>query len=145
MLRLVIAAAIAASAATTVLAQSDVIAQRKDLMKSAGGATRDPGAMLKGEAAFDLAKVQAALTRYQDVAGKFTALFPENSKTGGETSAAPKVWEDMNGFKAALDKWAAESKAAAAAIKDEASFKANFPNVLKNCGSCHETYRVKKS
>lgn len=145
MLRLVLAAAIAASAATAVLAQSDVIAQRKDMMKAVGGATRDPGAMLKGEAAFDLAKVQASLTRYQDVAGKFAALFPDNSKTGGETSAAPKVWEDMNGFKAALDKWAAESKAAAAAIKDEASFKANFPNVLKNCGSCHETYRVKKS
>jgi cytochrome c556 len=145
MLRLVIAAAIAASAATTVLAQSDVIAQRKDLMKSAGGATRDPGAMLKGEAAFDLAKVQATLATYQNVATKAPALFTDTSKTGGDTSASPKIWEDMNGFKAAFEKWNADSKAAAAAIKDEASFKANFPNVLKNCGTCHETYRVKKS
>ncbi len=145
MLRLMIAAAIAASAATTVLAQSDVIAQRKDMMKSVGGATRDPGAMLKGEAAFDLAKVQASLATYQNAAAKFGALFPDNSKTGGETTAAPKVWEDANGFKAALEKFGNEAKAAAAAIKDEASFKANFPNVLKNCGSCHETYRVKKS
>ncbi|MHB2168862.1 c-type cytochrome [Alsobacter sp. R-9] len=145
MLRIVLAAAFAATAATTVLAQSDVIAQRKDLMKSVGGATRDPGAMLKGEAPFDNAKVQAALAKYQEAAAKMPSLFPDNSKTGGETSAAPKVWEDMNGFKAAFEKFGAEAKAAAAAIKDEASFKANFPNVMKNCGSCHETYRVKKS
>ena len=145
MLRVMIAAAIAASAATTVLAQSDVIAQRKDLMKSVGGATRDPGAMLKGEAAFDLAKVQTSLATFQSAAAKMPALFPDTAKTGGDTSASPKVWEDMNGFKAAFEKFGNEAKAAAAAIKDEASFKATFPNLLKNCGSCHETYRVKKS
>lgn len=145
MLRVMIAAAIAASAATTVLAQADVISQRRDLMKSVGGATRDPGAMLKGEAAFDLAKVQTSLATFQSVAAKMPALYPDNSKTGGDTSAAPKIWEDANGFKAAFEKFSNEAKAAAAAIKDEASFKANFPNVLKNCGSCHETYRVKKS
>jgi cytochrome c556 len=145
MKRLFVAAAAATLAVTAVMAQGDVIAQRRDVMKGVGGATRDPGAMLKGEAPFDLAKVQKALTTYSEAAAKMPALYPDNSKTGGETTAAPKVWEDTNGFKAAFAKFDGEAKAAVAAIKDEASFKANFPNVLKNCGGCHETYRVKKS
>ena len=144
MKRFLIVAAIASVAATAVYAQGDVIAQRRDLMKAVGGATRDPGAMLKGEMPFDLAKVQRSLATYSDSASKLPGLYPDTSKTGGETTAAPKVWEDAAGFKAALAKFDSEAKAAAAAIKDEASFKAAFPNVLKNCGTCHETYRVKK-
>ena len=143
MKRFVVAGLALALGATAVWAQ-DVIAQRRDIMKSVGGATRDPGAMLKGEQAFDLAKVQRSLAVYQDAAQKMPGLYPANSKTGGETSAAPKIWEDPAGYKVAFDKFAADSAAAASAIKDEASFKANFPNVLKNCGSCHESYRVKK-
>lgn len=143
MKRFVLAGLAIALGATAVLAQ-DVIAQRRDVMKGVGGATRDPGAMLKGEQPFDLAKVQRTLAVYQDAAKKMPGLYPADSKTGGDTSAAPKIWEDSAGFKAAFDKFAADSAAAAAAIKDEASFKANFPNVLKDCGSCHESYRLKK-
>lgn len=143
MKRFVVAGLALALGAGAVFAQ-DVIAQRRDIMKGVGGATRDPGAMLKGEQAFDLDKVQKSLAVYQDAAKKMPGLYPADSKTGGETSAAPKIWEDPAGFKAAFDKFAADAAAAATAIKDEASFKANFPNVLKNCGSCHESYRVKK-
>ena len=143
MKRFVLAGLALALGVTAVLAQ-DVIAQRRDIMKGVGGATRDPGAMLKGEQPFDLVKVQNSLAVYQESAKKMIGLYPADSKTGGDTSAAPKIWEDPAGFKAAFDKFGADAAAAAAAIKDDASFKANFPNVLKNCGSCHETYRVKK-
>ena len=143
MKRVIVAGLAIALSAGAVFAQ-DVIAQRRDIMKGVGAATRDPGAMLKGEQPFDLDKVQKSLAAYQDSAKKMPGLYPADSKTGGETSAAPKIWEDPAGFKAAFDKFGADAAAAAAAIKDEASFKANFPNVLKNCGSCHESYRVKK-
>lgn len=145
MMKTVIAAAAVAIFATGVAAQSDVIKERQQLMKANGAATKDPGAMLKGEAAFDLAKVQKSLATYIDTSKKFGDLFPETSKTGGDTSASPKIWEDMAGFKAAIAKFGADATKASAEIKDEASFKANFPAVLKNCGSCHETYRIKKS
>ena len=144
MKRFLIVAAIASVAATAVYAQGDVIAQRRDLMKAVGGATRDPGAMLKGEMPFDLAKVQRSLATYSDSASKLPGLYPDTSKTGGDTTAGPKIWEDAAGFKALLAKFDSEAKAAAAAIKDEASFKAAFPNRLKNCGTCHEPYRIKK-
>jgi cytochrome c556 len=143
MKRIVIAGLALALGAGAVVAQ-DAISQRRDIMKGVGAATRDPGAMLKGEQPFDLAKVQKSLATYADTAKTMLSLYPAGTQTGGDTSASPKVWEDPAGFKAAFDKFAADSNAAATAIKDEASFKANFPNVLRNCGSCHEVYRLKK-
>ena len=138
-------AAVAALCATSVVAQQDPIATRKATMKQVGGATRDGAQMVKGEAAFDLAKAKNVFAVYQTAAAKMPELFPANSKTGGETTAAPKIWEDMAGFKSRFDKFAAEAKAAEASVKDLDSFKAAFGNVTKNCGGCHETYRVKKS
>ena len=143
--RIVLACAFVAVAATAGVAQSDVIKERQQVMKGVANATKEPGGMLKGEVAFNLAKVQAALATYSAAAKKMPTLFPENSKTGGDTTAAPAIWSDANGFKAAFAKFDADATKAAAEIKDEATFKANFPGVLKNCGGCHETYRVKKS
>ncbi|MBI4273822.1 MAG: cytochrome c [Rhizobiales bacterium] len=130
---------------SAVIAQSDPTAARKALMKENGAQAKAGAAMVKGEAPFDLAKAKLVFTTYADAAGKMPGLFPDNSKTGGETTAAPKIWEDMNGFKAAFAKFGSESKAAADSVKDLDSFKAAFGNVGKNCGGCHELYRIKKS
>jgi cytochrome c556 len=144
MLKKGLAALAAVVVLTAGVAAANVIEQRQKIMDGIGDATKPVGGMLKGSAKFDLAKVQEALKAYEDAARKMPELFPENSKTGNKTTAAPKIWEDMNGFKAAFDKFGSESAAALGTIKDEASFKANFPGVLKNCGSCHEQYRVKQ-
>ena len=51
----------------------------------------------------------------------------------------------MAGFTAAMDKFKTEAAAAAAANPaDLAAFQAEFGNLTKNCGACHETYRIKK-
>lgn len=131
--------------ATAVVAQSDPIAARKAIMKGNGAQARIGAAMVKGEAPFDLAKAKQIFVTYQEAATKMPDLFPANSKTGGETTAAPKIWEDAAGFKAAFAKFGADAKAAEASVKDLDSFKAAFGTVAKNCGGCHETYRVKKS
>ncbi len=126
------------------IAQTDPIAQRKQLMKSVGGATRDPGQMMQGRQAFDLAKVKASLEIYVDAAGKMSGLYPAGTETGGETTASPKIWQTKADFDARFAKFGADSKAALAAITDEASFKTEFPKVAQNCGSCHEVYRVER-
>ena len=128
---------------TAVSAQSDPIPERRNLMKAVGAATRDGAAFAKGEVPFDAAKAQAIFKVYVDASKKMPGLYPDSSKTGGETSAAPKVWQDQAGFKAAFVKFETDS-AAGAAVTDLAGFRAAFGNATRNCGSCHEVYRIKK-
>ncbi len=144
MLRYIAIAAALAVGATAVYAQNlDAIKARKDAMKAQSAAAKEPGGMMKGEVPFALPKVQAALTVYQD-AGKLKAHFPDNAKTGGETEALPAIWEKKADFDGRLDKLAADAKTAAGAIKDEASFKAEWGKVMGNCGGCHKEYRKAK-
>lgn len=145
MIRRFLVAGILLAGVTGVMAQSDPIAERQQLMKNVSQAARAPGAMLKGEAPFNLEQVQATLKVFAESAKKAPTLFPENSKTGHDTAALPKVWTDKADFEAKFASWEKEAVALQASIKDEASFKAGFPNVMKSCGGCHESYRAKKS
>lgn len=127
------------------VADSDPIVDRKELMKANGKATKDVGGMLKGDVKFDLATVQAALKVYVETATKAPALFPETSKTGHDTEALPAIWTNKSDFEAKFVQFGKDATAAMTSITDEASFKGNIGPVLKNCGACHETYRLKKS
>lgn len=144
MIRAVIVAATLAIGVTAVVAQSDPIKARQTAMKAVGDAMKAPGAMMKGEAPFNLAAVQASFKVMNDSAKAAAGLFPDTSKTGGDTAADPKIWTDPAGFKTAMANFEAASAAAMANVKDEASFKVEFPKVGKTCGECHNTYRVKK-
>lgn len=124
-------------------AQNDPIAERRNTMKTVGAATREGAAIAKGDVPFDAAKAQAVLKVYVDAARKMPGLYPDNTRTGGETTASPKIWEDQAGFKAALVKFETDAGAGASAATLD-GFKAAFGNATKNCGTCHETYRIKK-
>ena len=141
--RLWLTGVILAAGVGAVLADGDAIAKRRALMKANGDATKIVVAMLKG-APFDLGAVQAALKNYGEAAEKVPTLFPDDSKSG-DTDALPAVWDDKADFDARFAKLADDVKAASAAIVDAASFKAQMPALLKNCGGCHELYRAKKS
>ena len=139
-----LAAAAVVIGITAVAAQSDPIAARREIMKGVGAQTKAGAAMAKGEAPFDQGKAVQIFTTYEDAAAKMPNLFPPNSKTGGETTAAAKVWEDKAGFDKGFAKFGDDAKKAKSTVKDLDSFKANFGGVTKNCGGCHESYRVKK-
>jgi cytochrome c556 len=144
MIRVIAFSAVLAIGATAVAAQNNPIAQRKETMKGVGTATTAGNRMVKGEALFDLAKAKEILQTYAGAADKMHAYFPENSKTGGETTAAPKIWESQAEFRKRFDDWAADIKKASAQTKDLDSFKEAFGTVTKACGGCHETFRIKK-
>jgi cytochrome c556 len=134
-----------AVAVTGVAVGQDVIAQRKELMKQVGGATKTSTEMIKGEKPYDAKAAETAATTIAQNWPQFVKLFPENAKTGGETTAAPKIWEDTKDFEA---KGAVMAKAAQEAAKSAANgaeaFKTSFGEVTKNCKGCHEAYRIPK-
>ncbi|MBB4017843.1 MULTISPECIES: cytochrome c [Chelatococcus] len=138
------AVAVAMIGATAALAQENVIGQRQQLMKDAGAATRTGAAIAKGEAPFELEKARQVLTTYVTVAEKAVTLFPAGSDVG-ETTAAPAVWQDNAGFKAAFAKFEADAQQGLSSTSDLDSFKVAFGTVTKNCGGCHETFRIKKN
>lgn len=115
----------------------DAISQRREVMKNIATAGSAPFKMTKGEEPFDLAKVQAAIKTYRGEAAKLKDLFPENSKTG-DTDASPKIWSARAEFNAAIDTFISTAKAAADAIKDETTFKVEYPKVMRSCGGCHK-------
>lgn len=142
MRRLVLAASLVAIGLGAAYAQSNAISERKDVFKSFGASLRPVGPMMRGEAPFELAKVQDALKTIAEGAPKVAKLFPADSATG-DTKALPVIWTDNAKFLGMFTKLEADAKAAQAAIKDEASFKAEMPKVLGNCGTCHDAYRAK--
>lgn len=138
--------AISALALAATAASADPIADRKALMKANGKAAGQLGAIAKGEQPYDAAAVLAALTTISENAQKIdvATMFPAGSDQG-DTTASPKIWEDMAGFQAKIDKFKADTAAAVAAPpQDVDAVKATLGAVGSNCGGCHETFRVKK-
>ena len=123
----------------------DPIAQRRAVMKTVGGAAKTGGQMVKGEVPFDAKKASDVMTAVATGWPEFVKQFPDTAKTGGETTASPKIWENRKDFedKGAVLKAKAEA-ASAAAMKDEAAFKTAYGEFVGTCKGCHETYRIQK-
>ena len=141
MKRIVLAVAIIAVGVTAVVAQSDPIAARKALMKGNNDNARNLVKMTRGEEPYDAAKVNAAFAQWAETAQKLPALFPDNSKTGENTRATPKVWETRSDFDAkvaAFGKAVADNRDKA---KNVDELKVALGAVGKACDGCHEQYR----
>ena len=145
MLRIVAAVAALAIGATIVYAQNAaVIKERQNTMKSIGDAAEVPAHMVKGEIPFDLAAAQKAFETIEQGATKAKGLFPEDSKTGAETWALPKIWENKAEFEKLMHDM--ENKTAAlATVAKEGDFdksKAAFGDAAGACKACHEKFRT---
>jgi cytochrome c556 len=131
-----------------VVAQQDQVKQTQSMMKGNGKNAGALAAMVKGEKPYDQATVDAAMGQFEDTVKKFPTLFPDSikgMKPEGDYYASPKVWEDKSGFQehiASFSKTVADAKGK---IKDLDTLKATLPVIGKQCGGCHETYRVKNS
>ena len=145
--RLLVALTVLMLAATAASAQScqDVIDKRQTLMKHSAAEAKIASSMIKGEVPFDLAKTKEIYATFATDAGAMPTLFPDCSKTGDHTTAAPAIWTKPDDFKAAIVKFTADIKAAQDSTKDLDSLKASFQTIGKDCGSCHQTFRVKPS
>lgn len=143
---LIALAMIGAAGLAPALAADEPQVVRQEMMKKVGGATGAMAKMVKGEMDYDAAAALAALTTISEVAATYGDFFPEGSDTGFETEAAPAIWSDRAGFDEKLAQFKADADAGvAAAPADLDGLKAVFGPLTKNCGACHEDYRLKKS
>jgi cytochrome c556 len=127
----------------TVVGEGDAISARKQMMKTNNDNARLAIQMIRGQKPYDAVAIEAAFAQWADTAQKLPGLFPDDSKTGGETHASPKIWQDKKDFD---DKAAAFGKAVAD-NRDQAKtsldgLKAAIPAVGKACDNCHEDYRL---
>jgi cytochrome c556 len=123
------------------IAFAGVIEDRQATMKSFAPATKEAMGYKSGATPFDAAKVKAVMKVYLDGADKMAKEFPTPPKADEKTKAAPAIWTDAAGFKAALATFKADVTAASNAT-DQASFSAAFTKVTADCGSCHKAYRL---
>ncbi|WP_082653170.1 cytochrome c [Aureimonas sp. AU22] len=141
---LVISAALMAPLVPAVAQNTDVIAERQQLMKNNAKAARAASALIKGEEPYEASKATDILQTLNTDAKKFGTLFPEDSKTGGKTEASPAIWEKPDEFQAANAKFVADTQAALdAKPADVDAFKTAFAGVAANCQSCHQQFRAK--
>ena len=129
-----------------VMAQQDAVKQAQTQMKGNGKNAGALAAMVKGEKPYDQATVDTALAQFEDTVKKFPTLFPESMKglkADGDYSASAKIWEDKAGFDEHIASFGKAVTEAKGSIKDLDTLKVALPLIGKQCGGCHETFRVK--
>lgn len=137
--------AVAALSFAVAGAAADPIEGRKELMKERGALMRVLGPIAKGERDFDAGTVLDALKKLNDNARATTdvATLWALGTDSGDTKSSPRIWEDLEAYQAASDKFAADTAAALeAGPADLDAFRAAFGPVAANCGACHESYRL---
>jgi cytochrome c556 len=128
-----------------VLAQSDPVKERENLMKQNDEGAKAVVAMMRGQRPFDGKAVDAAFAQWADTAKKLRSLFPEGSKTGGDNRASPKIWlnrKDFNAKAADFGKAVADNRAKAVASVE--GLRAAVPLIGDACDNCHKEYRLSK-
>ena len=144
MKRFALAVAIAAIGATAVIAQGDPIAARKALMKGNNDNAKVLVRITRGEEPYDAAKVNVAFAQFAETAQKLPGLFPDNSKTGGETRATPKIWQTRSDFDAKVADFAKAVADNRGKAKNVDELKVALGAIGKTCDGCHEQYRARR-
>lgn len=115
---------------------------RKACMKANGKMMKVMVPVMKGEAAFDKAAIDAAIAETEAACAGWANWWGDDTKPGGavKTEAKLEIWTDPAGFEAAGGAYMKAISTVKAAA-DEASFKAAFPDLGKSCQGCHEKFR----
>jgi len=127
------------------LAQQNPVTMREDLMKQNNKQAVVVVKMVRGQQPFDAAAVDAAFAQWAATAQKLPDLFPENSKTGGDNRASPRIWlnrKDFDGKATAFAKAVADNRAKAKSSL--VGLRAAIPAIARACDNCHEDYRLPK-
>ena len=130
--------------AASVVSAENQHANREAAMKKIGGAIGGLAAIAKGQNPYDAEVVKASLSTVSETVKVFPTYFPAGSE-GDDEVASPKIWENKADFEARAAKLGADAEALLAQLPaDQAAVGAALGELGKNCGGCHEAYRLKK-
>jgi cytochrome c556 len=142
--KILIASALCLVAAGSLASAADLGEQREATMKSIGGAMGAMGKIAKGISPYDAAVVKTSLTKINTSIKHFPSLFPEGSQTG-KGAANPTIWQNKADFEAHAAKLASDSEMLLAQLPaDKDAVGAAMGQLGKDCGACHQLYRLKK-
>lgn len=137
------AAALCLGLAAAAVAQDNPVAKREQMMKQVGASVGALGAIAKGEKPYDAEAVKAALTTISTDMKVFPDQFPAGSEVN--SAAAPAIWDNMDDFKAKSQKLASDADTLLASMPaDQAGVAEAVKTLGANCGTCHQTYRLKR-
>jgi cytochrome c556 len=148
MIRTVVIAGTLLLGVGAVMAQADLVKHAQTVMKGNGKSAGALAAMVKGEKPYDQKTVDDALATLDDTAKKLPTLFPVSIKgmtPDGDYSSSDKIWSDKAGFDEHIAGFAKAVGDAKGKIKDLDGLKVQLGLIGKQCGGCHETYRIKKT
>ena len=123
-----------------------VVKERMDMMKGMGDAMKAMGAMFKGEAPFEpgvLAEQAALLAKH---AKQIPTVTPKGSDDH-PSEALPIIWLEWEDYVLSADELVKGSENLVNAAKSGASLaetRAQFVDVSKTCGRCHDRFRKPK-
>ena len=140
--------AVAVGAAVSAWAQmkpEDAIKYRQSAMFLVGQNFGPLAAMAQAKIPYD----KDAAIKHADIVAFVSRLplqgFQPGTDTGGNTKAKPEIWENMEDFKAKLEKMQQETAqlAEVAQSGDFNALKARVGETGKACKACHDKYRNK--
>ncbi|RTL50794.1 MAG: cytochrome c [Bradyrhizobiaceae bacterium] len=129
-----------------VVAAQDAATPGQSQMRGNNDAIAALAAMAKGEKPYDQAAVDAAIARLEECARKLPTLYPESLKDAPATtrfSPSAKVWDDKAGFTAQITGFATAVADAKAKVKNIDTLNVSVGAIGKQCGDCHQTFRVR--
>jgi cytochrome c556 len=137
-----------AGVASSVHAQQkpeDVIKYRKAVMTVQAWNMRPMALMVKGQQPFDAALFAWYAGVVQSTSFMLPDAFLPGSDKGAETKAKPEIWSDAGKFKQRMDSFNSDATKLVAATKAGTldAVKEPFGALAKNCGGCHNEFRMK--
>lgn len=123
-----------------------IVKERMDAMTAIGDNMKVIGEMVKGKAAFDGKRVEAAARAIAGHADKFHHLFPEGTNEK-PSEALPAIWTDWDkfiGIAADLKKTSLALAEAAPSAGEVGDIRKPFLGVAGTCKACHADFRLKK-
>lgn len=143
--RILAVAALCLIGATAVVSAENQHDSREAAMKKVGGAMGGLAAIAKGEKDYDAEVIKTSLTTIKETITVFPTYFPPGSEKDDEV-ASPKIWENKADFEAKAAQLGKDADTLLAQLPaDKAAVGAAMGTLGKNCGACHEAYRLKKN